>query len=300
MKKLLSILLAIVLLCGCTGCRTAVPNTSLTGIYQNDQITVKYIAVTDRVWPEGISETWYYNNYAIIYDAGTAEKPYTDYQNRYSCMDASGKILFTKTCDEMLPINKNGTTYINITSATAEAYYAKVDLMGNETPCTREEYDQAKKQINDAVHQYLPWENTTLYGHFEETVQQDGTTYRTAVRNNGTQCGTFEQPASELQWWAPNLIVVGKAGESKTLYDAFGKQLSVEPLDNIGNFYNGIAPFWKDGKLGLLGDDGTVIIPATLETTNATHNYSIALEDKIVIEHAGKIAVLEIQRSPKK
>ena len=300
MKQLLSTLLAITLLFGCTGCRTDLPNTSLAGMYRNEQITTKYIAVTDREWPEGISEIWYHNNYAIIYDIGTAEKPYADYQNRYSCMDASGKILFTKVCDEMLHINQDGTMYMMVGSATTEPYYAKLDLMGNETPCTREEYDQAKKQINNAVHQYLPWENTTLYGHFEETVQQDGTTCRTAVRNNGTPCGTFEQPSSELQWWAPNLIVVGKVGESKTLYDPSGKQLPVEPLDNIGNFYNGIAPFWRDGKLGLLGDDGTVIIPATLKTANTTPNYIIALENKIVIEHAGKIAVLEIQRSLKK
>ncbi len=299
MKKLLSLLPAMVLLAGCIGCRADLPSTILTSVYKDQQITLKYAAVTDTLWPEGMSKIWYYNNYAITYNVGTTEKPYTDSENRYSCMDTSGKILFTKVCQEMLPVNKDGITYMMVGSLDTGYSYVKLDLAGNETPCTREEYEQAQQQINNIISQYLPWENTELYGHFEETTQPDGTTCRTAVRNNGTRCGTFKQPASELQWWAPDLILVGKVGEPKTLYNASGEKLSVGPLDNIGNFYNGIAPFWQDGKLGLLGNDGAVIIPATIETINETQNYDVFLEDKIVIEHEGTTAVLEIQRSPK-
>lgn len=272
----------------------ATENSMTSGTYKGQKITLSCITVTDRVYYGDVNTfSYFWNGYMVFFDNGTDSDSF-DYGNRWSCMDSTGRIMFTKACEYMLPFDENGCSYI-MREKDFVYSYAKIDLSGNESPVTQEEYKRAKEKITEIYNQ-LPWENETKYGTFKEITDEDGTICYMAVRNDGRECGIFYNDREDLRWWAEDIVLVGSPVLPMHIYNTDGEKIMEQSVDKIGNFYNGIAPFWQDHKMGLIGDDGKIIIPATVESETTVTIESPCLEDKIVIEYDGKIAVLQFDR----
>lgn len=82
------------------------------------------------------------------------------------------------------------------------------------------------------------------------------------------------------------------------LMDNTGKVLNAAYYTNIGGFENGLAPITQEGKVGLIDEKGTVIIPPALPLDDAD-GISLGLsEDKFIGSVDGKLVILGINREP--
>ena len=246
------------LLAGCRGGGNQPEKvTTATGTYKGQTITLSLTKETDFVAGEDF--LFYNNGYMTFLDITNtmeAEQP----EIEYSCLDVNGKKLFTINCDSILPVNQDGVTYARLEDGTC----VRVNLNGDQTEISEDEYFEAEM----AVSEKLPWEQNYSSHHFEETENADGTYSHQLIYGDGTAGSTFiAKETEEVKCITDKLVTVGYYDGERRLFDITGKQLHDKPFDSIGYFYNGLAPFWQDGKMGLLGDDGSIVIPATFPHT---------------------------------
>ncbi len=102
----------------------------------------------------------------------------------------------------------------------------------------------------------------------------------------------------------PVICSFGQAGDVyQQLYDRDGNQLNAATFDSIGEFYNGLAIITAGGKMGLIDQEGKVVIEPALtydqtlyaEGDRAFHPFYMD-EDCIVAPLNGKVAIVQIVR----
>ncbi len=226
--------------------------TSATGTYKGQNITLSLVKKTDRLAGEGY--LYFANGYVTFWD--TTEFMDSDMaENEYTCMDTTGKVLYTIPCYKLLSVNKEGFAY----GEEMDGSYFRVNLQGEKAPVSDEEYMQAEEEATSA----LPWRQPKNYGTLEEATDDKGEAcYRLALPD-GTPGGQYPADEGDVMLLSPHLVAVDEFADLLYLYDTAGEMIHRSGFEEIGHFYEGVAPFWRNGKMGLIGDDGTIIIPAT-------------------------------------
>lgn len=88
-------------------------------------------------------------------------------------------------------------------------------------------------------------------------------------------------------------------GDGNTLYrlmDTSGRVLSAIYYTNIGGFENGLAPITQNGKVGLIDEQGNIVIPPTLPLDDAGRISLDYSENKIIGSLNGRLVFLGINR----
>lgn len=123
---------------------------------------------------------------------------------------------------------------------------------------------------------------------------------------NGVECG----PASDEEIrWQPDIPKAGVGFDKNvtveiektdelmkpvTLKDESGHMMA--GFDCMGTFYKGLAPFLQDGKLGFVGADGSIVIPASYPV-RINYNLFVFNEDLLVVNVGWHIGIIRITRS---
>ena len=253
------------------------PSTfTATGTYKGEQITLTLVKKTDRLSCDGYM--YFDNGYVTFWDINNFEDAEADTENFYTCMDTEGNVVFTVPCDGLLSFNAEGITY----GEEMDGTYFRINLQGEKTPVSDEEYEQAEAAILDS----LPWRQPQNYGTFVETTDENGKEALRLILPDGTEAGLFPADEGEVNLIAPGLVTIGEYAEDVYLYNTDGEMLYRAGFDEIGYFSDGIATFWRDDKMGLIGDDGTIIIPALTAIPTDMINRTPIHEGLIAVQNA--------------
>ena len=80
------------------------------------------------------------------------------------------------------------------------------------------------------------------------------------------------------------------------LYSTKGELLNETKFERIGTFCDGLAPVYKDGKLGLISDKGEMVIPFSI-SCKADQRFIAFNENRIVVSIDGNVSIIEVLRS---
>lgn len=123
--------------------------------------------------------------------------------------------------------------------------------------------------------------------------------------------GVEQGPASEEEIsWRPDIPEAG-VGFDKGLTVVEGEsELPVKPVtiqdknghvvaafDRIGTFYKGLASFLQKGKLGFVGADGSIVIPASYPVDTTFYDGFVFNEDLLVLNVGQRVGIVRITRS---
>ncbi|MBQ8683072.1 MAG: hypothetical protein IJ518_00975 [Clostridia bacterium] len=228
--------------------------TTATGTYAGQNVTLSLVKETD--YPTDQDGLYFHNGYVVFLNI--SERDDIDgLENNYTCLDAGANHIFTVASTDILHIGDNNCTYVT----TEDGSYRRVNLNGDMTEVDEEEYMNAVS----AMYETLTWEQT-LYGTFQQVTSDSGKPCYRLTQVDGTPAGDFPTDEGQPTLLNEKLVTTCTEDGKHYLYGYDGKRIYEESFENIGTFYNGLAPFWQNGKLGLLGEDGSVVIPATVHS----------------------------------
>ncbi len=150
MKKGLCMLLTGALILCLTGCSTNCPVYSLSGTYNEQEITMSY-KVTDVVYPQDMRSIPVVNGYAKVYDASWYEAKENPYEgDTWNAIDMEGNLLFQEPYLYLTHFNSGG-------QAAAKKYdgtFVLVTANGDETSITEQQYQDFEKQYDQLETEY--------------------------------------------------------------------------------------------------------------------------------------------------
>ena len=84
--------------------------------------------------------------------------------------------------------------------------------------------------------------------------------------------------------------------ETASLYSAAGRRLTKQPLQRIGGFEAGLAPFLQDGRLGLLAETGKIVSPATWPVGVEPEDHFLLFEGLLAVNTGGYISIIRVEQ----
>ena len=287
-----------------TAATTAAPVSTIlvpdpvTGTYNGQTITLRYKAITDYLWAGDMSPAGFYNGMAIFFYMGTVGHNYYDYSapsNTFAYMDPSGRAINDQLYHIPLHFNEDGKA---LAQRASDKTWVFLDKSGKETVCSAEDVEDEKANFPDppSTEDKEGFIDGLKAIHQEESEQKN-----IIVNKEGETVAVLPDEYADVYIWTKDFVLAmfgnGEWGEYIQLYNTSGKLLNETKFDRIGEFYNGLAPFLIDGKLGILDDKGQIVIPASFEVDNTTHDNLNLREDLILVNKEDRICILEITRS---
>ncbi len=266
----------------------------VTGTYNGQTITMKVSVITDLKWHERNAKTSVFvNGYAAIYfyeGFSESDEDYTFHGASY--MDKDGRLIsepqymMLKDFNEdglALALGMDGVYYV--LDGTGRAVETRTEdsndwsVFNYEAPCVDENGFVSGLKVKSIEGQHV------IVNTAGETVATLPNTVRDAmmVTKDVAVCTYGRQ---EDGWF----------GEYMQMHGADGKLLNDTKFERIGTFYKGLAPVYKDGKLGLISDTGEVVIPLSI-SCRADLRFIAFNEDRIVISIDGYVSIIEVIRS---
>ena len=293
-----------------TAATTTVPTTTaapvstilvpdpVTGIYNGQTITLRYKAITDYLWAGDMSPAGFYNGMAIFFYMGTVGHNYYDYSaptNTFAYMDPSGHVINDRLYHTALHFNEDGKA---LAQRASDSTWVFLDKAGKETECSAEAVEDEKLNFPSPP---SPQDKEGFIDGLKAVHQEDSEQKNIIVNQKGETVAVLPNEYADVYIWTKDFVLAmfgnGEWGEYIQLYNTSGKLLNETKFDRIGKFYNGLAPFLIDGKLGILDDKGQIVIPASFEVDNTTHDNLNLREDLILVNKENRICILEITRS---
>lgn len=126
---------------------------------------------------------------------------------------------------------------------------------------------------------------------------------RVVIDKAGKTTGTLPAEAG-IKGNGVAVVQIGTPGNYKQyLYNIYGEQLCDQAFDNITYFNDKIAAVEKDNKIGLIDDEGNIILEPTIAfdeivypPKNKGFYLSYICEDALVVPIGGEFAVISIER----
>ena len=235
----------------------------VTGTYNGKTITMQYAAVSDCVWTnDNLKPYAFFNGYLPFFYYGTAQAP-SSVPLGAAYMDKSGKMICEPIYIETYPFNSNG---------------------------------YALAQKNDES-----WVYVDTHG-VESTADPEARTIWPNIDLTNKQPVIMPAGCSNAFMYDDEVVVAcfgdNQYGDYSQLFDTNGNLLVETEFERIGNFYQGLAPFIMNGKLGIIDSNGNIVIPAVFSKSFNTLSDPLFInEDLIVLNTNGYIGIIEIVRS---
>lgn len=308
MKSRLSFPIAAVLLCmslmlgGCGGDTSTLSTDSsalpdpVSGTYNGQTITMKVAVMTDMEWHEMNPKTSVFvNGFAGIYFYDGLSEKGEDEDDTFhgaSYMDKNGRLISEPKYLRLKDFNEDGLAF----ALGMDGVYYVLDKTGKEVE-TRTEDSGDWSEFNYEN----PYADAAGFVAGLKTIKMGD--HLVVVDKSGKTVASLPDMFREANMAAEGLAVCiyggpedGWYGQYMQLYDTDGKLLNETKFERIGTFYKGLAPVYKDGKLGLISDKGEMVIPLSI-SCRADHRYIAFNEDRIVVSIDGKVSIIEVTRS---
>ena len=268
----------------------------VTGTYNGKTITMQYAAVTDYIYPgDNLRPTYFSNGYAGFHYYGKIGEE--EHYVGGTFMDKTGKMICEPIYSNVAPFNSDGIALV--------IKQKKSGWPGGDGPWLY--LDSTGTEKGECTEDPDIW----LMSHEQKEEYTDGLkivelgTQRFAIVNANNETVAELNDYREVYRIASGLIACiydkddyyGPYGQYCHLYDINGKLISETKFQRIGEFYNGLAPFWQDGKLGFLDDKGNIVIPATYPISLDMGDAFRYNDDLLLVNAQGRIAIVEIIRS---
>ncbi|MBQ4130829.1 MAG: WG repeat-containing protein [Clostridia bacterium] len=302
-RKLSILLSAMLVLSVLSGCEKAPTQqfTPLTGTYQGQNISLQYDVITDFSWSQDMSPIVFYNGYANFYYEAAADGDQTSQANSagFTCMDITGNRTINTVYPQLSPFDEDGIAVAakNTTSNIEDIEWVFVDAKGTERGlATEADFENRNDAFDrDVYNTFRKPDNLNAITKGEE-FNGNTSSQNALIDTAGRIVVSFPEEFNSVTFISENLVAAGVYPEYYYLYNTSGTRLHDTAFEKIGSFYNGLAPFLQDGKLGLLSAAGEIVIPATYATEiNPALRWAF-YEDRMVVEHEGRIAILTITR----
>ena len=186
-------------------------------------------------------------------------------------------------------------------NGSAHFYY--YGILGEEEVLKGGTYiDKTGRMICDPIYELVTPFNSEGLALVEKEV--DGPW--TYLDTNGSEKGICDDP--QFTWIADSKDDNGFVNSLKITYqneDAPDNSINivnedggiVAKFDRIGNFYNGLAPFILNKKLGFIDDKANIVIAASFPVNTFFYDQLIFNEDLLLVNTEGRIGIVEIIRS---
>lgn len=296
LRKLCVLLSMLLILSALSGCEQS--PAPVTGTYQGQNITLQQDVITDFVWPQDMASIAFYNGYACFYYEGTADKSQAEPAG-FTCMDTAGNRITSTVYAQLSPFDEEGIAVAakNGTSNREDIEWVFVDTEGTERGlATEADFENRSDAFNRAVYDNV--NNPDDLHAITKGEEFNGSAYsqNALIDAAGRVMVSFPEEFNSVTLLSENLVAAGVYPSYYYLYDTSGTRLHDTAFEKLGTFYNGLAPFLQDGKLGLLSASGEIVIPATYTTEiNPALRWAFH-EDRMVVEHEGRIAILTVTR----
>ena len=314
----LALLLAAVLLGGCAanpaqtgsdpsaagreGSTVSVPSSGtsvelpapVTGTYDGKTVTMRYVAITDYIWPvDNLRPVIFANGYAPFYYYGKVPEEENLVGGSY--LDKTGRMICEPLYKLVSRFDKNGRA---LAQRKSDGVWVYLNTDGKEIGVC-DDHDREWYLFNDVDDTEKTDEEGFVDGR--KAVEQSEGKF-VIVDKEGTVVANLPDGLMEASVKSKNLVVCkfgkqsedGPFGKYMMIYDTAGKPLNEIKIQKISPFVGGLAPFVSDGKLGLLGIDGTIIIPPTYPVN--VHSYDVfeLHENLLLLNTGGRISIVEI------
>jgi hypothetical protein len=274
-NKLISLFLALILLCPLIGCTPKTPN-NLKIIYTSDYTIDPY------------TFTPFSQGFTCVYKNGHKGFVYVDQQG--NCLPNVYQIAY--------PFEENGTA----TVYTKENQWAIINTKGEEIktiqapsdPDVTEIYKEndlfgVKEKSEKLTQPIFEWISAVSFD-LNFAVLSEGEHKNVMIDRRGNIQVTLPDDCTSAKQNGDLLVCGYKNGYQLT--DLTGKSLTPTYFDGIGNFDKRFAPIILDGKLGMINQTGAIVLTPELSMDPITPAYG---EDKIVGTIDGKLTILSVE-----
>lgn len=263
----------------------------VTGTYNGQTITMKYSAITDYIWPDDNLRPFYFvNGYAPIFYYGSVPNQENLVGGTY--IDKTGRMICEPIYNFVSMFNTNGLAvvqkaddswvYLDTTGAEKGACDYSDSYIWSDYPTDSDGFVDGLK----VVEQGEDTQKFVVINKEEKVVAtMPGGVKRAFITTKGAIVCTFGDEND------------GPYGKYTQLYNTAGMRLNETEFYRIGRFYNGLAPFLLDGKLGIIDDTGTIVIPATYPVDTSDCDTFGMNDNLILVNIEGRIGIIEITRS---
>lgn len=206
-------------------------------------------------------------------------------------MDMMGNVIFKNNYNELTNFGEEEQALAQRISNKEWIY---VDINGAEKEsCSNEErlenWGKYKWQLATV--------NEMLADGVKAVHHDDAEDKNVIVNRQGQTVAILPEEITHIRIATKGVVIAGVEDEYEQVYDTNGQLLNKARFGKVGEFYNGLAPFIQDGKLGILSDAGQIVIPATYAVGNGFLDNLSLSEDHILFDTSGRIGIIEIVRT---
>lgn len=286
--------------------------TPLTATLQGKTVTMAYTAITAIPWPTDVRPTWFHNGFMPVYGYVDPETGETAAGGAY--MNTAGRIICEPIYDELYDFDDTGFAIAEKSTdgsglslyeyewarrygqsfyprSGQGAEYVYINRNGEAFACadTAAELSLTKT------------EPPPLYGYTAGYLLERVKGRYRVLDSTGAVVATLPKTVTTAERAAGGAIIATAVDpetgrEKASLYSVAGRRLTKQPLQRIGGFEAGLAPFLQDGRLGLLAETGKIIIPATWPVEVEPEDHFLLFEGLMAVNTGGYISIIRVEQ----
>lgn len=283
----------------------------VTGTFQGQTITMSYAAISDLTIDLEFSKP-FHNGYAVVMTTHS-ELSGPAYQETFAFIDTQGRVLGNTFYLAAMPFGKEGLATVKKTDGT----WATIDQTGNEVSAASEPVIPAVEQpfynegdlyglLNSDGQPITPLIYASVGLSFQEGLcfvrLSQGENRNVLIDSTGQICTTLPDDCISAQANTDNTVVVwystGLPYAQYRLFNTQGELLNELYFDKIGNFVEGLAPVVRNGLMGVIDNQGNLIIEPSLPIENY-YRADLCLSENYILGqiHENQLAILQVTRS---
>lgn len=244
------------------------PPTTATGTYNGKTVTLTLDIVTEIPYTSsGFLPTKFLNGYAPYSEEDQAVS-YSNY------IDRSGKRLLDSGYADVTHFSADGIAVVK----KANGEWVKIDTTGQELAAATDE-------------ERISWQHLGVYSNY---VCENGThidySKNALVDKQSNILHAFNEDEQFNRLISENAMAVGLIGNLR-LCNLSGETISQITFTNLSNCVNGVFGFVADGKLGIMADNGQVIIEPTFPVDVQFKDILYFSDNCFVLNQADKVAI---------
>lgn len=267
----------------------------VTGTYNGQTVTMKYVTVTNYIWPmDNLRPYAFINGYVPFYYYKIISDEEILVGGSY--LDKKGNMLCDPIYKTVFPFNAEGRA---LAQRMEDNVWVYIDTTGMEVGESKDPEGEQNifGKLGDVKETNMD-SNGFVNGL---KVAEQGKGIYVIVNENDKVVTTLPSGLQNASLVSENMIICtfggesdGPLGEYTKVYDTNGNPLNDMQFERIGAFNNGLAPFLIDGKLGVMDDKGNIIIPATYSVNVHFYDRFFVHDNLLLINTDGKISIIEI------
>ncbi|MBQ9106370.1 MAG: hypothetical protein IJY56_00605 [Clostridia bacterium] len=275
----------------------------VTGTYNGKTVTISYRAITDIEYVASEAYCYFINGYATWFNPHRSNTYNSD---GWSIVDFDGNSVFVpwpESVDDLSisSFDQNGIAVLRTQKEFGKkSEYTFINTKGETVgTATEKDYDD-RVALSDKIDYWGQEENSD--GSMKISQKKDGGI--SVVDADGKTLFDLPDEFDRAVFRSDKMVIACDFPTVPwSVYDNTGKRINQDTFSIIGNMENGLCPIINhktndDGTntayLGLMGENGEIVIPPTLETDSYSNVGIFFSEGHIITEYKGLIAILQV------